>query len=77
MSDKEIAKNIIDSLPDYKMVYVIDVLNGLKGLIVDDNDVEEVEPDEWDLSMIAEAEKVNDGTTISLEELAKDLGLNV
>ena len=77
MSDKEIAKNIIDSLPDYKMVYVIDVLNGLKGLLVDDNDVEEVEPDEWDLSMIAEAEKVNDGTTISLEELASDLGLNV
>ena len=75
MSNREIAKNIIDSLPEYKLTYIIDVLNGLKGLLEDV--VEEVEPDEWDLAMIAEAEKVNDGTTISLEELAKDLGLNV
>ena len=39
--------------------------------------IDEVEPDQIDLAMIAEAEKVNDGTTISLEDLAKDLDLNV
>lgn len=75
MSNREIAKNIIDSLPEYKLTYIIDMLNGLKGLLEDV--VEEVEPDEWDLAMIAEAERVNDGTTISIEELAKDLDLNV
>ena len=71
MSNREIAKNIIDSLPEYKLKYIIDMLNSLKGLLEDD--IEEVEPDEWDLAMIAEAEKINDGTTISFEEmLAKD-----
>ena len=35
--------------------------------------IETAEPDEWDLAMIAEAEKENDGTTVTLEELmAKD-----
>jgi hypothetical protein len=37
--------------------------------------IEEIEPDEQDLKMIADAEKINDGTTITLEELAKDLKL--
>jgi hypothetical protein len=31
------------------------------------------EPDELDLAMIAEAEAINDGTTISLEDLKKEL----
>lgn len=37
--------------------------------------VETVEPDEWDLKMIAEAEKENDGTTVSIEDLAAELGI--
>jgi len=36
---------------------------------------ETVEPDEWDLEMIAEAEKENDGTAISIEDLAAELGI--
>jgi hypothetical protein len=42
----------------------------------DIQNIKEIEPDEWDLKMLANAEKVNDGTTISLEALAKDLNLN-
>lgn len=73
MSNREIAKNIIDSFPEYKLTYIIDVLNGLKMLLEDV--VEEVEPDELDLAMIAEAERVNDGTTVTLDELLKKDGL--
>jgi hypothetical protein len=36
---------------------------------------DEIEPDEIDLKMISDAEKINDGKTITLEKLAKDLNL--
>lgn len=74
MSNKEMAINIVNQIPEYKLPYVIDILNSVKNMLVD---VEEVEPDELDLKMIAEAEAENDGTTITLEELARDLELNV
>lgn len=70
MSNKELAINIINQIPEYKLSYVVDVLNGIKNMLID---IEEVEPDEIDLAMIAEAKKENDGTTMTLEELlAKD-----
>lgn len=71
MSNREIAINIINEIPEYKLNYVIDILKGIKNLIV-----EEVEPDEWDLKMIAEAEAENDGTTYTLDEVLKECGLN-
>jgi len=74
MSNREMVISIVNQIPEYKLPYVIDILNGIKNMIAD---VEEVEPDELDLKMIAEAEAENDGTTITLEELAKDLELNV
>lgn len=74
MSNKEKAIDIINQIPEYKLIYVIDVLNGIKNMLTD---VEETEPDEWDLKMLAKAEEINDGTTIALEELAKDLDLDV
>lgn len=70
MSNKEKAIDIINQIPEYKLIYVIDVLNGIKNMLTD---VEETEPDEWDLKMLAKAEETNDGTTITLEELAKNL----
>ena len=43
-------------------------MNSIKSLLV-----EEIEPDEWDLQMIADAKQNNDGTTVTLDEmLAKD-----
>lgn len=36
---------------------------------------EEIEPDEWDLQMIADAENVNDGNTMTMDELEKELGI--
>ena len=35
--------------------------------------IEEIEPDEWDLAMIKHAEEENDGETISLESFAKEI----
>lgn len=74
MSNKELAIDIINKIPEYKLPYVIEMLNGLKGLL--DNDLTEVNPDEWDLKMISEAEKINDGTTMSFEELLEKDGLS-
>ena len=72
MSNKEIAMNIINQIPEYKLTYVINMLEGIRGLIT-----EEVEPDDLDLKMIKEAEDSNDGSFITLDDLAKDLGLDV
>lgn len=70
MSDREKAMQLLDNLPDNKIAYVIGFI---QGLTVADNEV--VEPDEWDLSMISEAQKGNDGTGISIENLASELGI--
>jgi hypothetical protein len=70
MSNKEKVLQIIDDIPENKLIFVVDMLNSIKGLLVD-----EIEPDEWDCEMIAEAEKENDGTTVSFEEMLKKDGL--
>lgn len=68
MSNKERVLQLIDDIPDQKLIYVVDMLNSIKSLLV-----EEVDPDEWDLQMIAQAQEENDGTTVSFDEmLAKD-----
>ena len=45
------------------------------NLNLDLNLAEEIEPDDFDLELIAEAERENDGSVISLEQLAEDLGI--
>lgn len=55
---------------DNKMIFVVNLLNSIKGLLV-----EEVESDEWDLKMIEEAKRSNGGAAISFEELLKKEGL--
>ena len=39
--------------------------------------IEEVEPDEWDLEMIARAEAENDDEGITLEAFAAELGVTL
>lgn len=73
MSNRELIMNLANGIPDSELLPIVDVLKSLYRLINNSDYVEEVEPDEIDLAMIAEAEKVNDGTTVTLEELlAKD-----
>lgn len=72
MSNKERVLQLIDDIPDQKLIYVVDMLNSIKNLLV-----EEVDPDEWDLQMINQAQEENDGTTVSFEKLADELGVTL
>ena len=72
MSNKERVLQLIDDIPDQKLIYVVEMLNSIKNLLV-----EEVDPDEWDLQMINQAQEENDGTTISFEKLADELGVTL
>ena len=55
---------LIDGIPDRRLVFIVDMLESLKAYVG-----EEIPPDEQDLQMIQEAEKENDGKTISFEEI--------
>lgn len=64
MSERERIKQAIDRLPEYKLAYIANLT-----LSIEKTSIEEVEPDEWDLKMIADSQKYNDGSVVSLEEL--------
>lgn len=70
MSDKEKAIQLIEEIPDNKMIFVVEMLKNIKGLLV-----EEIEPDDFDLRMIQESRQENDGTKVSLEDLLKKDGI--
>lgn len=70
MSDRERAMQLLEKVPETKLYYIIGIL---EGAIIPD--IEEVEPDEWDLKMIDEANRENDGEEVALEDLKKELGL--
>lgn len=38
---------------------------------------ETIEPDEWDLQMIAESQKENNGQAVPIEALASELGITL
>ncbi|MCD8118642.1 MAG: hypothetical protein LUE29_04030 [Lachnospiraceae bacterium] len=67
MSNRERAILLLEKVPEYKMDYVVVYLMGLTA--------GEEEPDEWDLKMIDEAKRENDGEAMSFEEMAKELGV--
>ena len=70
MSNKERIIQLIDNVPDNRLVFIVDMLESLKAYAG-----EEIEPDEWDLQMIAQANTENDGKTITLDELKQELGV--
>ena len=70
MSNRERVLQLIEGIPDIKLHFVIEMLESLKAYAG-----EEIEPDEWDLQMIEEAEKQNDGETVTFEDLANELGV--
>lgn len=72
MSNREKAMQLLERVPEAKLYYIIGILEGAAI-----PDIEEVEPDEWDLKMIAEAKRENDGEEVTLEELKKELGLTL
>jgi len=72
MSNRERVMQLIEDVPESKLVFIINMLENLKGYAG-----EAIEPDEWDLQMIAEAKQINDGNTVSLEKVCQDLGVNL
>ncbi len=72
MSNKERIMQLIEDVPEYKLIFIVNMLEDLKGYAG-----ESIEPDEWDLQMIAEAEKINDGKTFTLEEVCEELGVTL
>ena len=72
MSNREYAHQLLDKVPESKIIYIVGILEGATI-----PEVEEVEPDEWDLAMIEEANKENDGHGIPLENLAAELGIKL
>ncbi|HBA48036.1 MAG TPA: hypothetical protein DCZ91_09630 [Lachnospiraceae bacterium] len=70
MSDREHLKQVIDRMPEYKIAYIANLI-----LEIEKMDIEEVEPDAWDLKMIEDAKSNNDGSAVTLEELLEKEGL--
>ena len=68
MSTKEIAYSLIDKLTESQLEGLIMLLQGYVS-----SGIEEVEPDEWELQMIAESE-ADDSEPMPIEEYAKGLG---
>lgn len=70
MSEREKAIKLLNNLPDNKIVFVIAYLQGL-------SDGLEETPDDWDLEMIKAAQEENDGSVVSIENLAEELGVSL
>ncbi|WP_310602824.1 hypothetical protein [Anaerosporobacter sp.] len=71
MSNKEVAKSIIDKIPDYKIPYIVSFL---KGFQLDD----EIEDDLFCMRMANDYLNDDDPEkheSISFEDLVKELGL--
>ena len=54
MSNKERIMELIDGIPDRRLVFIVDMLESLKAYAG-----EEIPPDEWDLQMIQETEEIS------------------
>ena len=72
MSHKERILQLVNDIPEYRLIFVANLLESLKAYAG-----EEIEPDKWDLQMLADAEKENDGTTITMEQLMEELKIEV
>lgn len=72
MSNKERAIQLLEGIPENKLIFVVDMLENLKAYAG-----EEIEPDEWDLEMIERAKRENDGHGVPIETLASELGITL
>ncbi len=71
MSTREHVHYIVDCLSEEQLMGLVMLLKNCYP-----SEIEEVEPDEWDKEMICRAKVENDGSTISIENLSKELGID-
>ena len=72
MSNKERAMQLLEDIPENKLVFIVEMLENIKAYAG-----EEIEPDEWDLEMIERSKMENDGNGIPIEKLAEELGITL
>lgn len=72
MSNKERIMQLIGDVPDNRLIFVVDMLESLKAYAG-----EEIVPDDFDLQLIEQAEAENDGGTMSMESLCKELEITL
>ena len=72
MSNKERVIQLINDVPDNKLVFVVHMLESMKAYAG-----EAIEPDEWDFKMISDAKQENDGEPLTFDEVAKELGMTL
>ncbi|NLY44764.1 MAG: hypothetical protein GX053_02060 [Tissierella sp.] len=65
------AHNLIERLPEDQIAYIINIIEGIKGISIPNEN-----PDELDLFLIKESEKDNDETE-DLDDFVKELGFDV
>lgn len=75
MSDREKLYQLLDSVPDAKIAYIIGYVQGITAAEQDKQEAETVYLDEWDLKMIAEAKKENDDIVTDIADIAQELGI--
>ncbi len=66
MSTKELAYSLIDRLDEKQLDALVVILSGMSGV----KPVEEIEPDEYELKMIADSE-ADDSEAEPIEDFAK------
>ncbi len=76
MSNRERIIQIIDGIPDSRLLYVVNILESLRSYVAEELDAISEQPDQLDLYMIDEAKKINDGTTVSFDEMLLKDGLS-
>lgn len=72
MSNKERAMQLLEDIPENKLVFIVEMLENIKAYVG-----EEIEPDKWDLEMIERSKRENDGNGIPIEKLAEELGITL
>ncbi|MCI8731916.1 MAG: hypothetical protein HFH57_12470 [Lachnospiraceae bacterium] len=72
MSNKERAMQLLEDIPENKLVFIVEMLENIKAYAG-----EEIEPDKWDLEMIERSKMENDGNGIPIEKLAEELGITL
>lgn len=76
MSTKELAYSILDSLSEEQLRGFIMLFSGSSETRQNSKEIPEVDPDEIDLQMIAEAE-ADDSTGEPIEDFANRLGIDL
>lgn len=72
MSNKERAIQLLEDIPENKLVFIVEMLENIKAYAG-----EEIKPDKWDLEMIERSKRENDGNGIPIEKLAEELGITL